>query len=753
MIDKARISKSAHAFAAKGQIDKAIQEWEKLLKESHDGNIYNVVGDLYLKKGYIPSAVENFTMAAAIFREEGFYLKAIALYKKILNLSPKEVDAIISLAELNAEKGLIGNANENYLVAAEIYMKDGATEKALGIYQEIVKISPSNLKIRLKIADMYLKIDLNSEATDEYQKIAGDYLEKKDYEKAQELYLRVIGIKPQNVIPYIGLSKIAENSGEIKQAYEYLNKAISITPDDSEALFNYARLSIETDNVEDAKKSLSRLVEIDPDNIKHKKLLGTIYLKEGSLEAAWKELQTYIDEILEAGKWDEALELLGNFKDIEPVSVKQRLASVYKGKGDNVAAIQELKDLAGIYEKNKLPDEALQTFKEILKLSPADEDVQVKIKELESEAGVAAGVSFEDNPVEDLLPKVDEYISGGQINEALESLEKLKSREPHNLDIRTRLKDVYVKSGNKDRAADECFAISELYEKNGDMEAKNIAIEEARAINPADARFLTAGIPSPKPEIADVPDEPEAAAAIPSEPAAAPAVELSDEKIAEELAEADFYALQGLKDEAVALYEKLLLASPGNEEISNKLKALKPEDGGQEAAETESEQTEVDSDLKDIFHEFKKGIESELGEQDSETRYNLGIAYKEMGLIEDAIREFKISLKDPEKVLRSANMLAMCYLEKKLYPLAIQEFKKVVAAVPPSDDGYLGAKCDLADAYIKNKDYVQALQLYTEIHSQDPDFRDVAKKVDIIKSMPAEEKDKPKSKKDRVSYI
>ena len=490
MIDKVQITKTAHAFAAKGQIDKAIQEWEKLLKESHDGNIYNTVGDLYMKKGYIPKAVDNFTTAAAIFREEGFYLKAIALYKKILNLSPKEVDAIISLAELNAEKGLVGNANENYLAAAEIYMKNGATEKALGIYQEIVRLSPSNVNIRLKIADMYLKIDLESDAAEEYQEIALYCLEKKDYEKAQELFLRVIGIKPDYVTSYVGLSKIAEASGEIKQAYEYLNKAISITPDDSDALFNYARLSIETDNVKDAKKALSRLVEMDPSNIKHKKLLGTIYLKEGSFEAAWKELQTYIDEILASDKWDEALELLGNFKNIEPALVKQRLVTAYKGKGDNVSAIQELKELAGIYEKDKLSDQALQTFKEILKLSPADEEVQLKIKGLESELGGAAEVSFADGPVEELLPKVDEYINGGQIKEAVVALEKLKDSEPHNLDVRLRLKDVYVKSGDKDKAIDECFAVSELYEKKGDMEAKNKAIAEARNINPADTGFL-----------------------------------------------------------------------------------------------------------------------------------------------------------------------------------------------------------------------------------------------------------------------
>jgi tetratricopeptide (TPR) repeat protein len=51
-----------------------------------------------------------------------------------------------------------------------------------------------------------------------------------------------------------------------------------------------------------------------------------------------------------------------------------------------------------------------------------------------------------------------------------------------------------------------------------------------------------------------------------------------------------------------------------------------------------------DSDVMEVFDEFKKGLEKELGDEDSETHYNLGIAYKEMGLLDDAIKEFQTSL-------------------------------------------------------------------------------------------------------------
>ena len=127
-MDKVAITAAAQNYLAKGQIDMAIAEWKKLLGESNEGNIYNTIGDLHLKKNSKKEAVEAFAKAADIFRKDGFTLKAIALYKKILNMSPSEVDALIALAELNEEKGLTGNAIENFLAASEIYKKEKKTE-------------------------------------------------------------------------------------------------------------------------------------------------------------------------------------------------------------------------------------------------------------------------------------------------------------------------------------------------------------------------------------------------------------------------------------------------------------------------------------------------------------------------------------------------------------------------------------------------------------------------------------------------
>ena len=125
MADKTSIIKEAQKYLSKGQIDKAIAVWERLVRESPDGNTYNTVGDLYLKKGDRKNAIESFHRAASFFRDEGFTLKALALFKKVLNLNPADSDALIALGQLSEEKGLATDAIKYYLAAADSLSKEG----------------------------------------------------------------------------------------------------------------------------------------------------------------------------------------------------------------------------------------------------------------------------------------------------------------------------------------------------------------------------------------------------------------------------------------------------------------------------------------------------------------------------------------------------------------------------------------------------------------------------------------------------
>ena len=136
-----------------------------------------------------------------------------------------------------------------------------------------------------------------------------------------------------------------------------------------------------------------------------------------------------------------------------------------------------------------------------------------------------------------------------------------------------------------------------------------------------------------------------------------------------------------------------------------------------------------DASLADIFREFQKGVDKQLGKEDYETRYNLGIAYKEMGLVDEAIAEFQLAAKDEARLLECASMLGICFLEKGMPKLAVKWFEKGLSAPGRNEEEYQGLRYDLASALEQAGETERALALFTELYGQDASFRDVADKL------------------------
>lgn len=757
MSDKSAIIKEAQKYLARGQIEKAIAEWEKLTRESPDGNTYNTIGDLYLKNGEKANAIDSYHKAAGYFREEGFALKSLALYKKIQNLNPADAISLLALGELNEAKGIVTDAIKFYLAAADSYSKEGKKEKILEIYDKILNLSPGNIPLRNKVVEIYLKENLTQEAAKQYLQIAKLYNEKREMEKAIEYYQKALNIDPVNKETILDLSSAYEKTDKRKQATEQINEAVALFPQDAEILLRAAEIHVGAELFDQARQYLAQTKELEPANVKARKLLGEVYTREGRKDLAWVEYLPVLDEMLLNENYDDAIKILGEFKDIDPVETGRRLVSLYIQIGDYLQVVHELTALGTIYLDQEKPKEALNCFREALQMSPEDEALTQKVIELEKQVGKEQITIGPEKTVEEAIIETDIYLRYGLYENAREILGSFKEKEPGNVDIHTRLKTLFVDTGDKEQAVAECILLAELFEKAGDLENREQILKEAREISPEDPRLISLPAPEAREEekFAGPPDQP------------------SFEDYSEEVAEADFYARQGLIDEARAIFERLQTLFPENEEIARKLGSLGLTLQGEEQKEPLAEEKEepvvieemleaesiaeptLDNDVMDIFNEFKKGLEKELEDEDYETHYNLGIAYKEMGLIDDAIREFQASLKDPKRFVHSANMLGVCYLEKGLYPLAIDVLKNAIEKMEDRGESYWAMKYDLANAYEKNGDTKEAFELFMQVYGWNSKFRAVSDKIDHLKASMAEgaEQKKLKDRKDRVSYL
>ncbi|HJW15297.1 MAG TPA: hypothetical protein VJ776_11395, partial [Thermoanaerobaculia bacterium] len=123
------------------------------------------------------------------------------------------------------------------------------------------------------------------------------------------------------------------------------------------------------------------------------------------------------------------------------------------------------------------------------------------------------------------------------------------------------------------------------------------------------------------------------------------------------------------------------------------------------------------------------GVEQQLSAEDYETHSNLGIAYKEMGLIDEAIGEFQLASKDPGRAVECCSMLGLCFLEKGMPQLAIKWYRKGLDTPAIKEAETVGLLYDLGKVYQSTGDLENAYRTFVEVYGLDTNFRDVADRV------------------------
>lgn len=317
-------------------------------------------------------------------------------------------------------------------------------------------------------------------------------------------------------------------------------------------------------------------------------------------------------------------------------------------------------------------------------------------------APVLAGVSAE---IARALEEVEQYVSLGFVDDARDALRELVGRQGRHPAI--------------------------------EMKALELGLDLDEAAVPAEALVeQTSFEPPPAPEEEEVSfdlglDLSEAVPS-PSEPELPPDLPSPAPNLAEPGPAQGEPSVEKLLPEPTPAQEAEPAASLSAQDFESALELSELFDAQSAVAEPEGTplSTEFgDSGLAEIFKEFKKGVDKQLGKEDYDTRYNLGIAYKEMGLLDEAIAEFQLAAKDEARLLECSSMLGICFMEKGMPKLAVKWFEKGLKAPGRTEEEYQGLRYDLAEAYEAAGEVEEALGLYTDLYGQNANFRDVAAKL------------------------
>ncbi|MBN1573942.1 MAG: tetratricopeptide repeat protein [Deltaproteobacteria bacterium] len=799
--DKNKSMLAAQKFFQKGQYDKAIREYERIVKEDpKDIKVRQKLGDLFAREGKRAEAISEYNYVANFYSEDGFYLRAIAVYKQVLKLDPVQIQINLKLAELYHKQNLIGDAIKQFQLVYSYYDKKGDTRKALDTLDKMAEMAPSNLALRMKLADAYYRSKFVDKSLDEYVKI-GEQLKKEGRgEDLVSLYEKLIKHHPDRVDMISVLAEIYIRSNRLDLASGRIDMGLKVAPDDRKLLYMKSRILLAKQDYKASADILNKLLEVNPEFMEAKEELARVYEKLGRTDLLGKlytELMVYFQGKRQQEKAGHYKALYNNLTsavtgDMTSSGIEGDVRG-FSGESDVIEDVIE----ADVIEMEDGDVLEAEVFEEVTGADEMSEPATFEV-----EPGVDLKDEVIDNEGRMVMLKVDTYVKYGQYREAAEVLKAYNNKNTEYISPKMRLAELYLEisqSGEeKDeylrRAAEIFFDISSVAKRKGMYDVADDAETRAMELDSGhDMTMIDEAIPSEDIDTFDiVQDDVEEMGLAMDEEMMQP---IEDMEIPESIELGDMGAEpieisvdDGFLDEGVEFTTEEVVAEHvdiGDMDRGGGLISMTPEDDtlseGEEYFDLrkELEGVVLDEDMsleskggagllgedehysfEDVFDEFKKGVEKQFGKEDYDTHYNLGIAYREMGLFDDAIKSFNISVNDPKKRLDSFIMMGVTHRDMGDFEKSIDYFREALDTPEIKADERHGLLYELALSYEADNDIDQAYPIYKSIFNEKEDFRDVSEKVKTLAgltSQPVEiKKEKEPSvvgKKDKISYV
>jgi len=236
-VDKNKVIAEATKFAQRGQWDKAIKAYDRILAEDpKDVRVLLKVGELHQKRGDEPAAAATFNRVAEAYTDQGFFLKAIAVYKQMVKLVPDDVRVNERLASLYQQLGIMSDAMGQLQLVAQAAERAGDQGKLLDVLRRMTELEPDNVGSAVKLGEIHARQGNGAEALGQFRR-AADLLKRNN--RAEE-YLRVAERIAFLAPDDIGLTKELANiylaKGDTKRALAKLQLCFKAEPKDIDTL-------------------------------------------------------------------------------------------------------------------------------------------------------------------------------------------------------------------------------------------------------------------------------------------------------------------------------------------------------------------------------------------------------------------------------------------------------------------------------------------------------------------------------------
>ena len=459
-VDKNKIVAEATRLVQKGQYDKAIKAYEKILAEDKkEVRTLLKIGEVQQKKGDSAAAAAAFNQVAEIYGEQGFFLKAVAVYKQIAKLTPDDIRVNEKLASLYQQLGLLNDATNQLQAVATAFEKAGDQGRHLDVLRRLLDLDPENVLTCQRLGDLYAKANRGAEALELYHRAAAHLKENKRGDEYVKLAERIFQLTPDDLKLAKELAQEYLARGETKKALGKLQICHGTDKQDVDTLRLMAQAFRDLGQV-------SKTIAVY-------RALARVYAERGRREEAavtWRIVQELLPDDPEAR---EELAASGAAKPspgspVEPAAPRPPAAAPPP------------------------PDGAPPRPVAPRPTAPRGSPPQVLRPE-------AAAQGATQSPVARILTETDVYLKYGLQQKALDHVEKLLETDPENPDALERIRDIREALGDRPGAAQAAGrAVKALLERGEDGRIGH-ATERLRQLDPDHALAEELPLPDDEP--------------------------------------------------------------------------------------------------------------------------------------------------------------------------------------------------------------------------------------------------------------
>ena len=377
---------SAEKSLTKGKVDSALKDYQKVLEEiPGDVNILNKVGDLLTRLNRNEEAIPYFTKIAEHFARDGFFLRGIAIYKKINRLDPSRLDVYERLAELYAKQGLTTEAKSQYQVLADYHAKNDNPVAAIGIYQKMTQTDPPNIQLHVKLADLYSQARRKIDALKEYAVVAGLLRERGALDESIQVYEKALQMSPDNAEILRAFVPILLESGRAREARVALRRALESTPRSVPLFLLSAEAALAENDVRDAQEWLSKAQSIDSSGAEVLALALKVQQAGGATTLSFEAAAVLADQAMRRGEAKKALSILAPLAEANPgrEDVLLRVIQVAETAGDTQTVIRWRSALVDAHKSMGRIGDAATGLRALLQLVPDSPEYRTRLAQLE----------------------------------------------------------------------------------------------------------------------------------------------------------------------------------------------------------------------------------------------------------------------------------------------------------------------------------------------------------------------------------